>query len=182
MKMGFFKKLFKGNQKKARDDERDEREDRLEEYRAPEKTEKPARVKRARKNFRDTTRKIHLLIPIGIGVVALFLLISLFSRNSDGLIGPVGKAMGDFTFGLFGFAAYFLPPILLLRAARWRSDIREKNALFASLLSFFFLIFQICIRNSRTNRIRIRVFMSYYANSSFSKYRISHFFSPKGAV
>lgn len=137
--MRFFKRLFKGNKKKAKDDDR--RDEYLEENDRPEKAEKPARAKRPRKDFRDTKRKIHLLIPIGISVVALFLFISLLSKNADGLIGPVGKAFGDVTFGLFGFAAYFLPPILILRAVRWRSDVREKNALFAGILSFFFLIF-----------------------------------------
>ena len=142
--MRFWKKRSSRNEAKdtskkerrAREDDRNEYEDD-----APVVRESKPRRQRERRDFRDTSRKIHLLVPILFCVLALFLLISLIDRDADGLIGPVGKWLGDCMFGLFGFASYFLPPVLVLRAIRWRHDVREKNALFAGLISFFFLVF-----------------------------------------
>ena len=64
-----------------------------------------------------------------IGLIILFVAMTLLFCCNFGIIGPVGDAVSGFLFGLFGLTAYVVPILSFLAAAFWFANEGNPNAL-----------------------------------------------------
>lgn len=64
-----------------------------------------------------------------IGLIVLFVLMVILFCCNFGIIGPVGNAISDVLFGLFGFTAYIAPVLLFLAIAFWFANEGNPTAI-----------------------------------------------------
>ena len=64
-----------------------------------------------------------------IGLIVLFVAMTLLFCCNFGIIGPVGDAVSGFMFGLFGLTAYVVPILAFLAVAFWFANEGNPNAL-----------------------------------------------------
>ena len=107
----------------------------------PAKKTDPERAEN-RKHFSEQ------FVPYILGGVALFLLVCIIlhfirpnADASDHLMGPVGYAICNFLFGLFGWVAALIPVLLGVLAAFWRKYCANGTLVIKSVLTATTLIF-----------------------------------------
>lgn len=64
-----------------------------------------------------------------IGLIVLFVAMVILFFCNFGVIGPVGNAISDFLFGLFGLTAYVVPVLVFVSAAFWFANEGNPTAL-----------------------------------------------------
>ena len=64
-----------------------------------------------------------------IGLIVLFVVMLFFFCCNFGLIGPVGKEISQFMFGVFGWPAYVIPILLFVGITFWFANEGNPTAL-----------------------------------------------------
>ena len=86
---------------------------------------------------------LHQVVPYLMFWVALFAAVSFILRDIAGLsegAGVIGNWFADFLNGLLGFAAYFLPLVMMVLSIKWKRFVREDKLAKKILLSSIFLL------------------------------------------
>ncbi len=102
-------------------------------------TEAQDKVKKPRRPFYDASRGLHRLLPciyLTIGVLlGVFYALEALGKNA----GVITWCLGVI-FGLFGYAAYVIPAMLLMIGIRWRADIEARRAISRVIYYVLFLV------------------------------------------
>ena len=100
-------------------------------------------AKKLKKHDSDSPSELNLqLVPWIITLFALFILLCMFLPASSGWLGQSFK---KFFCGLFSYAAYLIPPMLLIRAINYRKEATSKSPGTNWWLSFIFLCVFACL-------------------------------------
>lgn len=88
-------------------------------------------AKRAREAYRQNhpgfynpNLRIHSVFAITLAILALFITFSFIFR---GKAGSIGNFLADFLLGCFSYMAYLIPFFMLVHAAMWRKDVRNRT-------------------------------------------------------
>ncbi len=133
-------------------------------------TEAHVKVKKPHRPFYDASRGLHRLLPciyLTVGVLlGVFFALEALDKNAV----PVSWCL-DVLFGLFGYAAYAIPALLLMIAIRWRIDIERHRAISRVV---YYLLFMImieaviwCFTANKEMTYTFGSFFSYYYTSNY---------------
>lgn len=101
----------------------------LREIRAAEKDENRrsrAAYRETHPGFYDPNLKLHSVIAVLLSLGAVFIILSFLLR---GEVGAAGNAVANALLGCFSYAAYLIPVFMLVHAALWRADVRNRALL-----------------------------------------------------
>lgn len=73
--------------------------------------------------FYNPNLRIHSVLAIALALLALFITFSFIFR---GKAGSVGNSIADFLLGCFSYMAYLIPLFMMVHAALWRKDVRNR--------------------------------------------------------
>lgn len=93
-----------------------------------------------KKNAVDYRKESEMFHEIGL-IIFFIIMVILFLCNF-GIIGPVGNAIRDIMFGLFGFTAYIVPIVLFLSVSFWYANNGNPHAI-RKLVSGVFLLLMV---------------------------------------
>ena len=89
--------------------------------------------RRAREAYREThpgfynpNLRLHSVLAVLLALLAVYMILSFLLR---GQAGQIGGAMADALLGCFSYTAYLLPAFMLVHAALWRKDVRNRALL-----------------------------------------------------
>ena len=108
-----------------------------------EKTQEPKREegkakkeKKQRKTLSENSA-VHVAMPVVMLALCVFFGICIYTEISVGIFGDF---IAHVFFGLFGVAAYFIPPFCLLAALFWRAEVKRHSLLRKSIFGFLCLL------------------------------------------
>ena len=119
-------------EREARTEEREKRANdaaRLRRVRESERAEKEearasrAAYRKAHPGFYNPDRRLHTVLRFLLGLVGVFVFISLILRDGS---GQAGAAIADALLGCFSFTAFLVPVFMLLHSFLWISDVRTR--------------------------------------------------------
>ncbi len=102
-------------------------------------TEAPKKAKRPHRPFYDASRGLHRLLPC-IYLTAGVLLGVFFALEAAGKNALAVTWCLNVVFGLFGYAAYCIPAMLLIIGIRWRADIERRRAISRVVYYVLFMV------------------------------------------
>lgn len=108
-------------QKREQAERRAEKAAQREEKRARREEKKAYRAEHA--TFYDPDRRLHIVLPICLAIAGFYIGISFILREQAGWLGLF---LARFLLGCFSYAAYLIPFFMLIHAALWRRDIRDR--------------------------------------------------------
>ncbi len=116
--------------------------------------------KKKKESAYASLRGFHRAVPIIIFAVAIFFSLCFVTQNT----GRMGIAISGFFLGAFSIGAYFIPPLLMLHAMFYPTDIKNKNRLISRAI--FSLVLLIAI-SSLTHAISNYGTEPYFSASDF---------------
>ncbi len=102
----------------------------------PKKQEKPKKIKKQRKGWNENSA-LHIAMPVVMLALCAFFGICIYTEVS---VGVFGDFIGRVFFGLFGNAAYFIPPLCLLASIFWRAEVKRHGLLKKTVFGFCALL------------------------------------------
>ena len=102
----------------------------------PKKKEAPKKARKQKKALSENSA-VHAAMPVVMLALCAFFGICIYTEVS---VGVFGDFIGRVFFGLFGNAAYFIPPLCLLASIFWRAELKRHALLKKAIFGFCALL------------------------------------------